>query len=52
MNKTGHFSSSLLHPRYLLTWCGLGLLWLLVQLTYPLLMRSGPFLGEKARTLL
>lgn len=52
MNKTGHFSSSLLHPRYWLTWCGLGLLWLLVQLPYPLLMRLGAFLGAKARPVL
>lgn len=29
------FTHNLLHPRYWLTWTGLGLLWLLVQLPYP-----------------
>ena len=35
MNK--FFDLSLLHPRNWLTWLGLGVLWLLVQLPYPLL---------------
>ena len=29
------FTHNLLHPRHWLTWSGLGLLWLLVQLPYP-----------------
>lgn len=41
MKNTGKFSSSLLHPRYWFTWFGLGVLWLLVQLPYPVLMRLG-----------
>ncbi|EPN1927958.1 hypothetical protein ACTV69_004702, partial [Escherichia coli] len=28
------FTHNLLHPRHWLTWSGLGLLWLLVQLPY------------------
>lgn len=34
------FTHNLLHPRYWLTWSGLGLLWLLVQLPYPVLLWS------------
>lgn len=39
------FSSAFLHPRYWLLWMGLGLLWLLVQLPYPLLLRIGRLMG-------
>ncbi len=31
------FNKQLLHPRNWLTWFGLGILWLIVQLPYPLL---------------
>src|SRR5690606_17352650 len=37
---------SLLQPRYWLTWFGLGLLFLLVQLPYPLLNKLGVWLGR------
>ncbi|AYC32230.1 lipid A biosynthesis lauroyl acyltransferase [Pseudomonas cavernae] len=39
------FRSYFLHPRFWLMWLGLGLLWLLVQLPYPLLLRLGRGLG-------
>ncbi|MFU2315661.1 kdo(2)-lipid IV(A) palmitoleoyltransferase [Rahnella sp. PCH160] len=40
------FSASFLHPRYWLTWFGLGVLFLLVQLPYPVLYRLGIWLGR------
>ncbi|NDL62682.1 kdo(2)-lipid IV(A) palmitoleoyltransferase [Acerihabitans arboris] len=40
------FSLSLLHPRYWLTWFGLGVLFLLVQLPYPVLYTLGGWLGR------
>ncbi|WP_410016115.1 kdo(2)-lipid IV(A) palmitoleoyltransferase [Sodalis sp. C49] len=40
------FSLSLLHPRYWLTWFGLGVLFLLVQLPYPVLHTLGGWLGR------
>jgi len=49
MKNTGKFSSSLLHPRYWFTWFGLGVLWLLVQLPYPVLMRLGAGAGKISR---
>lgn len=49
MKNTGKFSSSLLHPRYWFTWFGLGILWLLVQLPYPVLMRLGAGAGKISR---
>lgn len=39
------FRAAFLHPRYWLLWLGLGLLWLLAQLPYWLLMRLGRGLG-------
>ncbi len=42
------FSAALLHPRYWLTWFGIGILWLIVQLPYPLLYRLGSGLGRLA----
>lgn len=36
----------LLHPRYWLTWFSVGVLWLWVQLPYPLLMKMGGWLGR------
>ena len=50
MNK--FFDLSLLHPRNWLTWLGLGVLWLLVQLPYPLLHFIGSSLGRAARPFL
>lgn len=44
MTRPG-FKVSLLHPRYWLMWFGLGLLWLIVRLPYPLLLRLGRLLG-------
>lgn len=49
MKKTGAFCRSLLHPRYWFTWLGLGILWLLVQLPYPVLMRLGANAGTLSR---
>ena len=40
------FQASFLHPRYWLTWFGLGILFLLVQLPYPVLYRLGVWLGR------
>jgi len=40
------FRASFLHPRYWLTWFGLGVLFLLVQLPYPVLYRLGVWLGR------
>lgn len=40
------FNRSLLHPRYWLTWVGIGLLYLVVLLPYPLLYRLGTSLGR------
>ena len=40
------FSASFLRPRYWLTWFGLGVLFLLVQLPYPILYRLGNWLGR------
>lgn len=49
MKKTGKFSPSLLHPRYWFTWFGLSVLWLLVQLPYPILIRLGASAGKLSR---
>ncbi|MCS2172489.1 LpxL/LpxP family Kdo(2)-lipid IV(A) lauroyl/palmitoleoyl acyltransferasee [Scandinavium sp. TWS1a] len=46
MTHLPKFSAALLHPRYWLTWLGVGLLWLLVQLPYPILYRLGTSLGR------
>lgn len=39
------FTKNLLHPRYWLTWCGLGILYLLVLLPYPLICKLGQSIG-------
>ena len=44
MTRPG-FSAALLHPRYWLLWLGLGLLWLIIQLPYPVLLRLGRLVG-------
>lgn len=49
MHKTGRFSLFLLHPRYWLTWFELSVLFLLVQLPYPLLIRLGSTIGKLSR---
>lgn len=46
MIKPQRFTRALLHPRYWLTWFGLGVLFLLVQLPYPVLYRLGIWLGR------
>lgn len=46
MTKLPQFSRALLHPRYWITWLGLGLLYLIVQLPYPVLYRFGCGLGR------
>ncbi len=46
------FTLALLHPRYWTTWFGLGVLFLLVQLPYPLLMKIGSSAGRLSRIFL
>ncbi|MCH5048844.1 kdo(2)-lipid IV(A) palmitoleoyltransferase [Pectobacterium aquaticum] len=46
------FTWALLHPRYWMTWFGLGVLFLLVQLPYPLLMKLGSSAGRLSRIFL
>ncbi|OOC14648.1 lipid A biosynthesis palmitoleoyl acyltransferase [Dickeya dadantii] len=46
------FTRELFHPRYWLLWFGLTVLFLLVQLPYPLLMRLGSWLGRSSRHVL
>ncbi|MEN0584330.1 MULTISPECIES: kdo(2)-lipid IV(A) palmitoleoyltransferase [unclassified Kosakonia] len=46
------FKREFLHPRHWVTWAGLGLLWLLVQLPYPVLARLGAGLGRQSRRFL
>ncbi|WOZ75554.1 kdo(2)-lipid IV(A) palmitoleoyltransferase [Kosakonia sacchari] len=46
------FKLAFLHPRHWVTWAGLGLLWLLVQLPYPVLARLGAGLGRQSRRFL
>ncbi|AIK12560.1 lipid A biosynthesis palmitoleoyl acyltransferase [Pectobacterium carotovorum subsp. carotovorum] len=46
------FTRALLHPRYWTTWFGLGVLFLLVQLPYPLLMKIGSSAGRLSRIFL
>ncbi|WP_426150085.1 lipid A biosynthesis lauroyl acyltransferase [Pseudomonas sp. DC3000-4b1] len=40
------FRRAFLHPRHWPLWLGLGLLWLTVQLPYPVLLRMGGLLGR------
>lgn len=46
MKHPTKFRRLLLHPRYWWTWFGLGVLFLLVQLPYPLLHRLGIWMGR------
>jgi KDO2-lipid IV(A) lauroyltransferase len=48
MTHLPQFSRSLLHPRYWLLWLGIGLLYLIVLLPYPLLYRLGCGMGRLA----
>ena len=45
MNQSQKFHRLLLHPRYWLTWFGVSVLFLLVQLPYPLLYTLGNWVG-------
>ncbi len=46
------FELAFLHPRHWLTWFGLGILWLLVQLPYPFLFWFGSALGRTSQRFL
>lgn len=46
MSTKSLFRKSLLHPRYWLTWFGLAILWLWVQLPYPILLKMGSAIGR------
>jgi KDO2-lipid IV(A) lauroyltransferase len=43
--QRAEFSPVLLHPRFWLLWLGLGVLWLIAQLPYKVLIRLGHVLG-------
>ena len=46
MSINSLYNKGLLHPRYWLTWFGVSLLWLWVQLPYPVLMTMGDWIGR------
>ena len=46
MKQSQKFHKGLLRPRYWLTWFGVSVLFLLVQLPYPLLYRLGNWMGR------
>jgi len=48
MKYSRKFQAAFLHPRYWLTWFGLGVLFLLVQLPYPLLHKLGIWMGRSS----
>ena len=52
MTQLPKFTAALLHPRYWLLWMGVGLLWLVVQLPYPVLYRLGNAIGRLAMRLM
>ncbi|HGJ5875275.1 MAG TPA: Kdo(2)-lipid IV(A) acyltransferase [Arsenophonus sp.] len=52
MIKVSPFKISYLHPRYWLTWLGIGVLYLLVLLPYPVIYWLGTRLGRLAKHLL
>ncbi|MBJ3813926.1 kdo(2)-lipid IV(A) palmitoleoyltransferase [Shimwellia pseudoproteus] len=52
MTQHQRFTPALLHPRYWLTWFGLGVLWLLVQLPYPWISAIGRWSGRTSRRFL
>ncbi|WP_034917405.1 MULTISPECIES: kdo(2)-lipid IV(A) palmitoleoyltransferase [Erwinia] len=46
MKDSPCFTRSLLHPRYWITWIGLAILFLLVQLPFPFLQKLGAWMGR------
>ncbi|MDR7343622.1 KDO2-lipid IV(A) palmitoleoyltransferase [Pantoea alhagi] len=46
MKSSPRFTLNMLHPRYWLTWFGLGVLFLLVQLPFPMIERLGVWMGR------
>lgn len=48
MTQLPKFTAALLHPRYWPSWLGIGLLWLVVQLPYPVIYRLGNAMGHLA----
>lgn len=52
VKKNQQFSKVLFHPKYWFFWVGLAVLWTLVQLPYPLLVRLGGSVGRCARPFL
>ena len=48
MTQLPKFTAALLHPCYWPYWLGVGMLWLIVQLPYPVLYRLGNGLGRLA----
>lgn len=52
MTHLPKFSASLLHPRYWALWFGVGMLWLVVQLPYPVIYRLGCGIGHLAQRLM
>ncbi len=54
MNKPAEprFNSGLLHPKYWLTWLGLGLGWLIAQLPFSIQIVLGRFLGMLMRRMM
>lgn len=52
MTHLPQFSRALLHPRYWPVWFGIGLLYLVVLLPYPVLFRLGRLMGRLAQRLM
>lgn len=52
MTTLPRFNRTLLHPRYWLLWLGIGVLYMVVLLPYPVIYRLGHWLGHGARLLL
>ncbi|MGZ0801008.1 Kdo(2)-lipid IV(A) acyltransferase [Kluyvera ascorbata] len=52
MTQLPKFTASLLHPRYWPSWLGIGVLWLVVQLPYPVIYRLGNAIGRLAMRLM
>ena len=46
MKRSPQFQTEFLHPRYWITWFGVSVLFLLVQLPYPALYRLGRWMGR------
>lgn len=52
MTQLPKFTAALLHPRYWPSWLGIGVLWLVVQLPYPVIYRLGNAIGRLAMRLM